>query len=110
MQVSNRYNRRIEHRTWRTIRQAMLRRRDGHVGTEAIDRFLQLISEPGRLGEILRRVHELRVLEQIIPSMRHARCLLQFNEYHKYTVDAHCIRSVECAGEFAKTDDVLGRV
>ena len=110
MQVSNRYNRRIEHRTWRTIRQAMLRRRDGHVGTEAIDRFLQLISEPGRLGEILRRLHELRVLEQIIPSMRHARCLLQFNEYHKYTVDAHCIRSVECAGEFAKTDDVLGRV
>jgi [protein-PII] uridylyltransferase len=110
MQVSNLYNRRIEHRTWRTIRQAMLRRRDGQVGTEAIDRFLQLIKEPGRLGEILRRLHELRVLEQIIPAMRHARCLLQFNEYHKYTVDAHCIRSVECAGEFAKTDDVLGRV
>ncbi|MEQ1826112.1 MAG: [protein-PII] uridylyltransferase [Pirellula sp.] len=110
MQVSNRYNRRIEHRTWRTIRQAMLRRRDGQVGTEAVDRFLQLISQPGRLGEILRRLHELRVLEQIIPAMRHARCLLQFNEYHKYTVDAHCIRSVECAGEFAKLDDVLGRV
>jgi [protein-PII] uridylyltransferase len=110
MQVSNQFNRRIEHRTWRTIRQAMLRRRDGQVGTEAIDRFLQLISHPGRLGEILRRLHELRVLEQIIPAMRHARCLLQFNEYHKYTVDAHCIRSVECAGEFAKSDDVLGRV
>jgi [protein-PII] uridylyltransferase len=110
MQVSNRYNRRIEHRTWRTIRQAMLRRRDGQAGTEAIDRFLQLIAEPGRLGEVLRRLHELRVLEQIIPAMRHARCLLQFNEYHKYTVDAHCIRSVECAGEFAKSDDVLSRV
>jgi [protein-PII] uridylyltransferase len=110
MQVSNLYNRRIEHRTWRTIRSAMLRRRDEQVGPEAIDRFLRLISEPGRLGEILRRLHELRVLEQIIPAMRHARCLLQFNEYHKYTVDAHCIRSVECAGEFAKSDDVLGRV
>ncbi len=110
MQVANRYMRRIEHKTWRTIRQAMLRRRDTQVGAEAIDRFLQLIAQPGRLGEILRRLHELRVLEQIIPAMRHARCLLQFNEYHKYTVDAHCIRSVECAGAFAKSDDVLGRV
>ncbi len=110
MQVANRYVRRIEHKTWRTIRQAMLRRRDDRVGSEAIERFLKLIAQPGRLGEILRRLHELRVLEQIIPAMRHARCLLQFNEYHKYTVDAHCIRSVECAGEFAKSDDVLGRV
>jgi len=110
MQVANRYNRRIEHKTWRTIRQAMLRRRDTSVGGEATERFLKLISKPGRLGEVLRRLHELRVLEQIIPAMRHARCLLQFNEYHKYTVDAHCIRSVECAGEFAKLDDPLGRV
>ena len=65
------------------------------------------MSTPGRLGEILRRLHELRVLEQIIPAVRHTRCLLQFNEYHKYTVDAHCIRSVECAEEFAKRNDFL---
>jgi [protein-PII] uridylyltransferase len=73
MQVANRYNRRIEHRTWRTIRQGMLRRPESPVGSEANERFLKLISEPGRLGEILRRLHELRVLEQIIPAMRHAR-------------------------------------
>jgi [protein-PII] uridylyltransferase len=108
MQVANHYNRRIEHRTWRTIRQGMLRRPESPVGSEAIERFLRLISEPGRLGEILRRLHELRVLEQIIPAMRHARSLLQFNEYHKYTVDAHCIRSVECAGAFARRSDFLG--
>ncbi len=110
MQISNRFNRRIEHRTWRTIRQGMLRRTSGAIGSEATERFLELISKPGRLGEILRRLHELRVLEQIIPAMRHARCLLQFNEYHKYTVDAHCIRSVECAEEFAKRDDFLGKL
>ncbi|MFO0011757.1 MAG: [protein-PII] uridylyltransferase [Planctomycetota bacterium] len=108
MQVANRYNRRIEHRTWRTIRLGMLQRPESPVGSEAIERFLRLISEPGRLGEILRRLHELRVLEQIIPAMRHARSLLQFNEYHKYTVDAHCIRSVEAAGAFARRNDFLG--
>ena len=32
--------------------------------------------------------------------MRRARGLLQFNEYHKYTVDRHCIRAVEAATDF----------
>ena len=86
----------------------MLKRADKPVGKEAIARFLGLMSTPGRLGEILRRLHELRVLEQIIPAVRHTRSLLQFNEYHKYTVDAHCIRSVECVEEFAKRNDFLG--
>ncbi|XZE36470.1 HD domain-containing protein [Pirellulaceae bacterium SH501] len=110
MQFSNLYNRRIDHRTWRTIRESMLRRREKAASMEAINRFLELIKEPRRLGDVLRRLHELRVLEQIIPAMSHARCLLQFNEYHKYTVDAHCIRAVEAACEFGREDSVLGRV
>ena len=110
MQLSSRYNRRIEHTTWRTIRETMLRRQGEQATSEAIHRFLELIAEPRRLGDVLRRLHELRVIEQIIPAMRHARCLLQFNEYHKYTVDAHCIRAVEAACDFAKDDSVLGRV
>jgi [protein-PII] uridylyltransferase len=108
MQIANRHQKRIEHKTWRTIRKGMLNRIDKPVGPEAIIRFLGLMSTPGRLGEILRRLHELRVLEQIIPAVRHTRSLLQFNEYHKYTVDAHCIKSVECVVEFAKRNDFLG--
>ncbi len=110
MQYSNRYNRRIQHKTWRTIRHEMLSRKDSEASTEAIHRFLDLLCQPRRLGDVLRRLHELRVLEQIIPAMRHARCLLQFNEYHKYTVDAHCIRAVEAACDFARDDSILGRV
>ena len=37
---------------------------------------------------------------KLVPAMRHARCLLQFNEYHKYTVDEHSFRAVEAATEF----------
>jgi len=48
----------------------------------------------------LRQLHELRVLEQFIPALQHARYLVQFNDYHKYTVDEHCLRAVECATEF----------
>src|SRR5437763_11342320 len=62
---------------------------------EVSQRFLSLLSQSSRLGESLRKLHELRVLEQLIPSMTHARGLLQFNAYHRYTVDEHSIRVVE---------------
>ncbi|MDZ4851252.1 MAG: [protein-PII] uridylyltransferase [Pirellulaceae bacterium] len=108
MTLANQYNRRIEHQTWRTIRTAMLRREPAPVDQESIMRFLALMEHSRQLGRMLRRLHELGVLEQIIPSMKHARYLLQFNEYHKYTVDAHSIRSVEMATDFANHDTLLG--
>jgi [protein-PII] uridylyltransferase len=72
--------------------------------------FLQLLTNPLRLGELLRRLHEMGVLEKIIPEFTHARSLLQFNQYHKYTVDEHCIRAVEEATNFAERDDAVGNV
>jgi [protein-PII] uridylyltransferase len=36
--------------------------------------------------------------------------LLQFNQYHKFTVDEHCIRAVEEVTHFAERQDVLGDV
>ncbi len=110
MTLANLYDRRIEHQTWRTIRLAMLRREPAPLDQDSIQRFLALMEHPKQLGRMLRRLHELSVLEQIIPAMKHARYLLQFNEYHKYTVDAHCIRSVEAATDFAKQDSLLGEI
>jgi [protein-PII] uridylyltransferase len=73
-------------------------------------RFLKLLANPLRLGELLRRLLELGVLEKIVPAFSHARSLLQFNQYHKYTVDEHCIRTVEEATRFADRQDLLGDV
>ncbi len=108
MLLANEHNRRIEHKTWLAIRDAMLKRPKGPPNNETIARFSLLMNQPRKLGPMLRRLHELRVLEQIIPAFRHARFLLQFNEYHKYTVDAHCILSVQEATGFAQLDDGLG--
>ena len=60
------------------------------------------------MSDQLRRLHELHVLEQIIHEMTHARCLLQFNQYHKYTVDAHSIRAVECVTALESDHGLLG--
>ncbi|MEM9186043.1 MAG: [protein-PII] uridylyltransferase [Planctomycetota bacterium] len=74
------------------------------------DRFLESLDNPRQLGQLLRRLHELGVLEKVIPEFTHARCLLQFNQYHKFTVDEHCIRAVEMATRFEDREDKLGEV
>ena len=76
----------------------------------ASERFISLLSQPARLGELLRSLHEMGVLERIIPAFAHARCLLQFNEYHKYTVDEHSLKAVEHATDFARDSGPVGFV
>lgn len=108
MKISSLYGKAIEHRTWQEIRSAMLTRQISEIDSVTIQRFWELLSSSNSLATQLRRLHELRVLEQIVPEMTHARCLLQFNQYHKYTVDAHSIRAVECATELATDPSLLG--
>ena len=110
MELANLTDTRIEHRTWGTIRDAMLTFPEVEVTDQAKSRFLALLAKPTRLAELLRRLHELRVLERLIPPMAHARCLLQFNVYHKFTVDEHSIRAVEMASDFRTHPGVLGVV
>ena len=109
MDLANLYDKMIEHRTWEAIREAVQKRATIALTPEVAERFLSLISQPGRLGDLLRRLHELRVLEQILPGMSHARCLLQFNEFHKYTVDEHSIRAVEEAVRFFDDPRPIGQ-
>jgi [protein-PII] uridylyltransferase len=108
MDLANRYGSRIDHPTWMAIRESMIARPEMHVSEEAAARFLSFISQPGRLGSLLRRLHEMRVLEKMIPPMAHARGLMQFNEYHKYTIDEHSIRTVENATGFLEDRGPLG--
>ncbi len=108
MDLANWYDRRIDHDTWQVIRRAMRERADWEVPPEAVRRFVSFLSHPARLGTLLRRLHELRILELFVPPLRHAHCLVQFNEYHKYTVDEHCILAVQRATEFFQRDDELG--
>ncbi len=109
MDIANLYDKRISQPTWNAVR-AAVPGFTAHVDAQTSQRFLSLLSQPARLGESLHRLHELGVLEKIIPAFAHARCLLQFNEYHKYTVDEHCIEAVEQAIALADDPGSIGRV
>ncbi len=108
-ELANLHDKRIEAATWETVRSAVPKF-TGDVSPRIAGQFMALIARPGRLGELLRRLHELGVLEKIIPGFTHARCLLQFNEYHKYTVDEHCILAVQRCTEFISDPGILGRI
>ena len=107
--VANLYNKPIGHTTCEVIR-ATVGKLPDEISPESAERFVALLDQPSSLGDILRSLHEMRVLEKIIPAFEHARCLLQFNEYHKYTVDEHCIRAVEHASDFLHDRGPLGHV
>ena len=107
--LANLYDKQIAPDTWEAVRRDVASLR-GEVCDAARQHFLSLMSHPARLGELLRELHAAGLLEQFIPAFRHARGLLQFNQYHKYTVDEHCLRAVEHATDFLNDRGPLGNV
>jgi [protein-PII] uridylyltransferase len=70
--------------------------------------FRSLLREPGNLGRVLRSMYHTGVLELVIPDMAHARGLLQFNQYHHYTVDEHTFRAIEACRNFETDPGPVG--
>ncbi|HIB53947.1 MAG TPA: HD domain-containing protein, partial [Nitrospirales bacterium] len=64
--------------------------------------FLYILAGPHKIIAVLDLMHRVHLLEKIIPAFGWARGLMQFNQYHKYTVDEHTLRAVACAEAFAK--------
>jgi [protein-PII] uridylyltransferase len=105
--------------TWDSVRRAGSQRpwAEGPPSAAASEIFLRLFEPPpaaarqwhDALPDVLRRLHEVGVLEHFVPGFAHARDLLQFNNYHKFTVDEHCIHTVEECLRFEADAGWLGR-
>jgi [protein-PII] uridylyltransferase len=68
-----------------------------------------LFAEPG-IGRTLEMMHRVGILERVIPEFASARGLMQFNQYHKYTVDVHSVRAVQAACALADHDGRIAAV
>jgi [protein-PII] uridylyltransferase len=110
LELSMLYELPVEPETWEAVREAAESLPPEAADAETTAAFLALLGRAGRLGGPLRRLHEVGLLERIIPQFAHARHLLQFNNYHKFTVDEHCIVAVERAIDFAADEGWLGGV
>jgi [protein-PII] uridylyltransferase len=65
-------------------------------------KFFEILSDPTRLGEVLRRMHYTGLLGAYIPEFGRLTCLVQHDYYHAYTADEHSIVTVQ---KLAALDD-----
>ncbi|HYB43969.1 MAG TPA: [protein-PII] uridylyltransferase [Candidatus Methylomirabilis sp.] len=62
---------------------------------EARDLFLSICRSWGRVATTFREMHELGFLGRYLPEWGTLTCLVQYDVYHKFTVDQHSLLAVE---------------
>jgi [protein-PII] uridylyltransferase len=78
-------------------------------GSEVNARFVKILAGP-RTARTLEAMHRAHLLERLIPAFATVRGLMQFNQYHKYTVDEHSLLAVARAEAFEQDPGVIGQV
>jgi [protein-PII] uridylyltransferase len=63
--------------------------------------FLDILGRPGRLADTLSLMHRLGALEKLVPEFAAVNRLVQFNRFHKYTVDEHTFAVIRHAEALA---------
>ena len=72
--------------------------------------FRQILSEPRGLADTVESMHRARLLEKLIPAFARVRGLMQFNQYHKYTVDEHSILTIRQVERLQNDDGAVGAI
>ncbi|HAP07304.1 MAG TPA: [protein-PII] uridylyltransferase [Planctomycetaceae bacterium] len=75
---------------------------------EQSEQFRELLRDVGGLSVTLRTMAETRFLEWLIPAFREIRNLMQFNQYHSFTVDEHTLKTIDEVAQFASEKTAVG--
>lgn len=88
-----------------------IKTRASALATESIRRspeakalLFDILAQPNA-ASTLRAMHRHGVLEAYIPEFGALTCLVQYDLYHRYTVDEHSLRSIEILETLATTED-----
>ncbi|MCA8998113.1 MAG: [protein-PII] uridylyltransferase [Planctomycetaceae bacterium] len=71
-------------------------------------KFMEIFHCTRSLGPVVRSMFRTGLLDVVIPNVTHIRNLLQFNQYHYFTVDEHTLRAIETITGFERDDGPIG--
>lgn len=80
----------------------------GEPSREASKRFRDVLRFTKGLPRTLRDMYETGYLEWLIPQFSGIRCLIQFNQYHSFTVDEHTMKAMDEMVAFAGDESPVG--
>lgn len=61
----------------------------------ALKAFRELLGRPGRVGQVLRQLHEAGLLSALVPAFKRLIGRAQSEHFHRYTVDEHTLVCLE---------------
>ena len=72
---------------------------------EVPESFFKLLRRHGRVGYVLRLMHDVGFLARVVPEFGRVSLLVQHDLYHHFTVDEHTLRSIETLDELHVSND-----
>ncbi|MCA9084236.1 MAG: [protein-PII] uridylyltransferase [Planctomycetaceae bacterium] len=80
----------------------------GEPSQQACSQFRAVLRSGTGLPDTLRAMYETQVLDWLVPAVSEIRCLMQFNQYHSYTVDEHTLKTIDEVVTFVDDTTPLG--
>jgi [protein-PII] uridylyltransferase len=79
--------------------------REFRESPKASSAFMNLLRRKGRVGFVLRLMHDLGFLGRFLPEFDRISLLIQHDQYHHYTVDEHTLRAIDALDKLYTLED-----
>jgi [protein-PII] uridylyltransferase len=68
--------------------------------------FLDILTWPGSIGQLLLTMHETGFLGKLIPAFQKLACKVEYDQYHEFTIDQHILLALCACDELANDPDI----